>query len=76
MSDKVRSKKREKATDLEKQAMTIRLDDDLYKLTHAIAGERQESFNEAIHYILDDWWRRKSDRARYETFTGVTLRRR
>lgn len=59
-----------------KTAITLRLEDDLYQIVHLIAAERQESLNEAVQYMLSDWWEKKSDRGRYEQFLGRPLRRR
>jgi hypothetical protein len=69
MSDKVRSQaRRAKGGNEELKAITIRIERDLYEIVHLVAGERQASFNDAIRFILGDWWEKKADRARYETF--------
>ncbi len=80
MSQKVRSikPKASRANPVDKTAITLRLDDDLYQIVHLVAGEHRKSLNEAAQYIIADWWDRKTEgqRERYEQFLGRSLRRR
>lgn len=53
---------------LKLKAITIRIEGELFEVVHLVAGEQKASFNDAIRFILKDWWRDKPDRARYEAF--------
>ena len=58
------------------RAITIRIDEDLARVVHLVAGERQASFNDAIQFIVRDWWEHLPDRERYDAFLSRPPKRR
>lgn len=76
MSRKVRSRKRDQGaeptaeTSEERNAITVRLDDDHYKIVKLAAVDLDKSLNKTVERIIAEWWMAKSERerSRYEKF--------
>jgi hypothetical protein len=54
--------------DTEDVALTVRIPPDVHRALRLAAAEQDRSLNLQIVEVLREWWEKKPDRSRYETF--------